>query len=101
MVYCKTRVGVVLLVVFATCFAEMDLVSYILVAFYTCGYTYRYITWVWQFATQFGIQRATENVNAAQSKANMLHLQRYTDLIRNRGRRTGRVLRDRASSGCI
>ena len=41
-----------------------------------------------------GLQRASENVNAIYSKTNMPHVQRYTDLIRNRGRRTGRVLRD-------
>ncbi len=73
MVYCKTRVGVVLLVVFPTCFVEMDLLSYILVAFHTCGYTYRYITWACEICKTGWLQRATENVNAAYSKANMLH----------------------------
>ncbi len=43
MVYCKTRVGVVLLVVSQRCFVKMDLMSYTSVEFYICGYTYGYI----------------------------------------------------------
>ncbi len=43
MLYCKTRVGVVLLVVFQRYFVEMHLVSETSIKFYTCGYTYKYI----------------------------------------------------------
>ncbi len=49
-----------------------------------------------KFATQFSLQRATENVTARYSISNMLHVQRYADLIHRRRLRRERVFRDRA-----